>query len=84
MGIFSFSSPCYIVHLHFQRTELLSIFLSGHDSCGENALRLYKLDKTHASLTWRVKHLGLSNYTARFTQFDADLKWMSKVPQTLI
>jgi len=41
---------------------------------------LYKLDKTHASLTWRVKHLGLSNYTARFTQFDADLKMDVKSP----
>lgn len=34
---------------------------------------VYKLDKTHASLIWRVKHLGLSNYTARFTDFDIDL-----------
>ena len=34
---------------------------------------LYVLDKTHASLTWKVSHLGLSNYTARFTDFDADL-----------
>jgi polyisoprenoid-binding protein YceI len=34
---------------------------------------LYKLDETHASLIWRVSHLGLSQYTARFTKFDADL-----------
>jgi polyisoprenoid-binding protein YceI len=33
----------------------------------------YALDKTHASLTWRVSHLGLSNYTARFTNFDAQV-----------
>jgi polyisoprenoid-binding protein YceI len=33
----------------------------------------YKLDPTHASVTWRVVHLGLSNYTARFTKFDATL-----------
>jgi polyisoprenoid-binding protein YceI len=33
----------------------------------------YGLDKTHASLTWKVMHLGLANYTARFTDFDADL-----------
>jgi polyisoprenoid-binding protein YceI len=31
----------------------------------------YVLDATHASLTWKVSHLGLSNYTARFTDFDA-------------
>ena len=35
----------------------------------------YKLDPTHASLIWRVKHLGLSNYTARFTDFDATLQF---------
>lgn len=33
----------------------------------------YKLDLTHASVTWRVVHMGLSNYTARFTKFDATL-----------
>jgi polyisoprenoid-binding protein YceI len=33
----------------------------------------YKLDPTHASLTWRVNHMGLSNYTARFTVMDATL-----------
>lgn len=31
----------------------------------------YVLDKTHASLTWQIKHLGLSNYTARFATYDA-------------
>ena len=34
----------------------------------------YALDKTHASITWKVMHLGLSNYTARFTDFDATLR----------
>ena len=33
----------------------------------------YVLDKSHASLTWKVSHFGLSNYTARFTRFDATL-----------
>jgi polyisoprenoid-binding protein YceI len=36
---------------------------------------LYELDKTHASLTWKVSHLGLSDYTARFTDFDAKLMY---------
>lgn len=31
----------------------------------------YVLDKNHASLLFRVMHNGLSNYTARFTRFDA-------------
>lgn len=31
----------------------------------------YVLDPTHASLTWKIRHLGLSNYTARFSTYDA-------------
>lgn len=33
----------------------------------------YKLDPNHASLTIKVLHMGLSNYTLRFTRFDATL-----------
>ncbi|MEI6319200.1 MAG: YceI family protein [Pseudomonadota bacterium] len=33
----------------------------------------YVLDRTHASLTWRISHFGLSSYTARFTRFDSTL-----------
>ena len=33
----------------------------------------YKMDPTHASIVWRVDHLGLSMYTARFTKFDMNL-----------
>lgn len=33
----------------------------------------YNLEKTHASLIWSVNHFGLSNYTARFTDFDVTL-----------
>jgi polyisoprenoid-binding protein YceI len=41
---------------------------------------LYTLDETHASLTWKVSHMGLSNYTARFTDFDAELDFNPKAP----
>lgn len=34
----------------------------------------YTLDKTHASLLFRVNHMGFSNYTARFKRFDAKLQ----------
>ncbi len=40
----------------------------------------YTLDKTHASLTWRVNHMGLSQYTARFTRFDAQLSFDATDP----
>jgi polyisoprenoid-binding protein YceI len=35
----------------------------------------YKIDPTHASITWRVNHFGLSEYTARFKAFDATLSF---------
>jgi polyisoprenoid-binding protein YceI len=35
----------------------------------------YTLDKSHASLLFRVNHLGFSNYTARFKRFDAQLQF---------
>ncbi len=40
----------------------------------------YELEKTHASLTWQVKHLGLSNYTARFASYDATINLDPKAP----
>lgn len=33
----------------------------------------YTLDAAHASLVFRVDHLGFSHYVGRFTRFDADL-----------
>jgi len=35
----------------------------------------YTLDKTHASLDFRVNHIGFSNYTAHFASFDAQLQF---------
>jgi polyisoprenoid-binding protein YceI len=35
----------------------------------------YVMDKSHAQLTFRVDHLGFSNYTAQFDRFDAQLKF---------
>ncbi len=41
----------------------------------------YVLDKAHASLIFRVSHLGFSNYTARFTRFDATLAFDPANPE---
>jgi polyisoprenoid-binding protein YceI len=41
----------------------------------------YKIDPTHASLTWKVSHMGLSNYTARFTKLDATLSFDPAKPE---
>mgnify|MGYP001371877192 CR=1 FL=1 len=35
---------------------------------------VYTLDPAHASLLFRVDHLGMSHYTARFTHFAAELE----------
>lgn len=40
----------------------------------------YVLDKTHASLIARVRHMGLSDYTVRFTGFDASYSYDPKAP----
>ena len=52
----------------------VAIALSAHSAIAGSAAGTYKLDPTHASLTWKVNHLGLSFYTARFTRFDATLE----------
>tara|TARA_Y100000389_G_scaffold9720_1_gene9084 strand:- start:16413 stop:17036 length:624 start_codon:yes stop_codon:yes gene_type:complete len=40
----------------------------------------YQLDKTHASIVWQVSHLGLSDYTVRFSDFDAKIEFDAKNP----
>ena len=39
----------------------------------------YTLDRSHASLIFRVNHLGFSNYTARFKRFDAKLQFDPRI-----
>jgi polyisoprenoid-binding protein YceI len=41
----------------------------------------YTLDKSHASLTFRVSHMGFSNFTAQFSDFDATLQLDPKHPE---
>lgn len=64
----------------FFSTAMLSIISLGmvvsaqaKDAFEEMPAGIYSIDKTHASLTWQVSHLGLSNYTARFTEIDAEI-----------
>ncbi|MGH8441739.1 MAG: YceI family protein [Nevskiaceae bacterium] len=35
---------------------------------------IYKLDPHHASVTFRLQHMGLADYVARFTKFDVTVK----------
>lgn len=41
----------------------------------------YVLDKAHASLIFRVNHIGFSNYTANFSNFDAQLQFDPANPE---
>jgi len=41
----------------------------------------YTLDKAHAALTFRVSHMGFSNYTAQFSDFDATVQLDPKHPE---
>lgn len=35
----------------------------------------YQVDLSHASVVWKVSHLGLSDYVARFSDFDASIDY---------
>lgn len=48
-------------------------FAQANTPYAEMPAGVYELDETHASIIWKVSHLGLSNYAGRFTKFDADL-----------
>lgn len=63
-----------------QKLILLGALVSAAGSVGAadvNAVPAgtYTLDKAHASLIFKVNHLGFSNYTARFKHFDATLQF---------
>lgn len=47
--------------------------LSFADKLSDLPTATYALDKNHASIVWKVSHFGLSNYVARFIDFDATL-----------
>lgn len=42
---------------------------------------VYVLDKAHASVLFRINHLGFSNYHGRFDVLDATLNFDAKVPE---
>lgn len=42
---------------------------------GELKAGAYRLDKSHASLIFKVRHLGLSTYVGRFNSFNATLEF---------
>lgn len=70
--------------LHYILSPLLAFTASVQQSAVADATTpdvakvpagIYTIDKAHASLTFRVDHLGFSNYTARFKRFEAQLQF---------
>ncbi len=43
----------------------------------------YTLDKSHASLVFKVNHIGYSNYTGAFDAFDASLNFDPQAPEKM-
>lgn len=43
----------------------------------------YTLDKAHASLIFRVSHMGFSHFTGRFTSYDAALHFDPETPTAM-
>lgn len=69
---------------------ILSLFLTGcaslitpNLSAEPEALRAgqYRLDKDHATLLFKINHMGLSTYVGRFNSFDASLDFDADNPQ---
>ena len=48
---------------------------------GDMPAGVYQIDPAHSSVTWRVNHIGLSKYTARFTDVDARLGYDPEAPE---
>lgn len=59
---------------------LVSTNVTAETALSELPSGTYTLDKTHASLIWKVSHLGLSDYVARFTDFDATIQLDTQDP----
>ncbi len=62
VAAFSMASPS----LYAAESPLSKVF--SDQPAGE-----YTLDRAHASVVWRVAHMGLSRYTARFDKMDGKL-----------
>ena len=59
---------------------LASCATAGEQTFAEANSGTYELEKTHAFITWRISHNGLSKYTARFTDFDATIEFDPENP----
>lgn len=63
-------------------TLAISLSAAAEPNLEEAASSLYQLEKTHAFLTWTVRHNDISDYTVTFTDFDAILNFNADAPET--
>ena len=57
----------------FANAALAQTLPTVNKSFAEQPAGEYLLDRAHASVVWRVMHMGLSSYTARFDKMDGKL-----------
>ncbi len=62
-------------------TSIPAISVAADKTYDQMPAGIYNIDKTHASVVWKVNHLGLSDYVARFTSVDAVLDFNPKSPE---
>ncbi|MFT5608934.1 MAG: polyisoprenoid-binding protein YceI [Arenicella sp.] len=69
-----YAKGCLILNLAMTLSGCVSLLAPSASSKLE-ALRVgqYTLDKSHATLLFKVEHFGLSKYVGRFNEFDATL-----------
>jgi polyisoprenoid-binding protein YceI len=60
---------------------MLDVAVAGAEPTAQRA-GTYEIDRAHSSLTWKVNHLGLSNFTARFSRFEAILQMDPDRPES--
>lgn len=62
-----------------QKTEK-TLLKSSAEKLKEQPSGKYFSEPTHTSLTWRIGHMGMSQYTARFNKLSANLDFDSQNP----
>ncbi|MBR9833778.1 MAG: YceI family protein [Alphaproteobacteria bacterium] len=63
-------------------TLAISLSAAAEPNLEDAASSIYQLEKTHAFLTWTVRHNDISDYTVTFTDFDAILNFNADAPET--
>lgn len=75
-----------VMNIEDNKTEIVtpkaekSLLTSSAETLKAQPSGHYVSEPTHTSLTWRIGHMGISQYTARFDKLSADLNFDSQNP----